>query len=198
MKIRGWLVAAIVLLSGCSLTHDTDLFIPPAVDRPQAPSAAVLRMKIVVRDMRPDKTGIGTAYSSVDPTSRFTIKSRQPLESVVGAAITSEFQARGFVVGDADAATTLAVDVIKADSLAKWLLGRTKVRAEAELTVRVTNKAGRLLYTNTFTQSKSATNVALLGSYDEGKEQLEAALAEVIRSVPEDQKLVATLYTARR
>lgn len=192
------MAAAIVLLSGCSLTHDTNLILPPAVDRPQAPSATVLRMKIVVRDMRPDKSGIGTAYSSVDPTSRFTVKSRQPLESVVDAAITSEFQARGFVVRDADAATTLAVDVTKADSLAKWFLGHTKVRADAELSVRVTNKMGRLLYTNTFAQSKDATNVALFGSYDEGKEQLEAALAEVIRSIPDDPKLIATLYTARR
>lgn len=195
---RCWLVLLVALsLSACmGRPHVTDLAVPPPGIRASVGGAEAVGVKVSVSDLRAEKAKVGVLQSATDPNTKLDLLVRQPVDEVVAKGIQAEFKARGFRAGDGPA--FLLVDIQKIDCSATWYLGRTAVWGEAVLAAQVLNADGRILYANVYKRRDDTTNNVIIGHYDEGKEQLEAVLAQTIRAMAEDDNLIQALVTANR
>jgi len=195
MKLLLMLTALTLTASGCALTKENvDIVYSPQADVKTIDGANSVEVNTSVNDNRLDKDKVSCKKNGYG-MEMAPILCNQEVSDTLKDAIDAELKNRGFQIGSGNVVVDVELNKFYNDFKVGFWSGSAV--ADLQMNVKVKDRAGNILYTETVQEQNVAKGVQLMNGKN-AKVSLEAALDKTVRQLFENTAFVESLLKAAK
>lgn len=195
MQLLLMLLTLTLTVSGCALTKESiDINYTPQADVKTIDGASNVQVNTSVNDNRLDKGRVSCKKNGYG-MEMAPILCNQEISDTLRSAIDEELKNRGFQIGSGNVVVDVELNKFYNDFKLGFWSGSAV--ADVQMNVKVKDRAGNVLYTETIQEQNVAKGVQIMNG-NNARMSLEAVLDKTVRQLFEKTAFVDALFKAAK